>query len=108
MLRRRESFHPDLIHFGDLTLNLQSGEISVGETSFQLPKQEYRLMEQLMLNNTMFLSTKDLLVKAWGFNTEADINSVWLHVSYLRKRLSALNSKVEIVSKRNIGYKLEF
>ena len=108
MLRRREEFHPDLIQFGDLTLNMQSGEISVGEISFQLPKQEYRLMEQLMLNNTMFLSSEDLLVKAWGFNTETDINSVWLYISYLRKRLTAMNSKVEIVSKRNIGYKLEF
>lgn len=108
MLRRREEFHSDLIHFGDLTLNMQSGEISVGEISFQLPKQEYRLMEQLMLNHTMFMSTEDLLTKAWGFNTETDINSVWLYVSYLRKRLTAMNSKVEIVSKRNIGYRLEF
>ena len=108
MLRRREEFHPDLIRFGDLTLNMQSGEISVGEMSFQLPKQEYRLMEQLILNHTMFMSTEDLLVKAWGYNTETDISSVWLYISYLRKRLSAMNSKVEIVSKRNIGYKLEF
>ena len=108
MLRRREEFHPDLIRFGDLTLNMQSGEICVGDISFQLPRQEYRLMEQLVLNHTMYMSTEDLLVKAWGYNTETDINSVWLYVSYLRKRLSAMNSKVEIVSKRNIGYKLEF
>lgn len=108
MLRRREEFHPDLIRFGDLTLNMQSGEIGVEDCFVQLPKQEYRLMEQLMLHHTMFLSTEDLLVKAWGFNTETDINSVWLYISYLRKRISALNSKVEIVSKRNIGYKLEF
>lgn len=108
MLRRREEFHPDLLSFGDLTLNIQSGEISVSDMSFQLPRQEYRLMEQLMLNHTMYMSTEDLLVKAWGYNTETDINSVWLYISYLRKRLSAMNSKVEIVSKRNIGYKLEF
>ena len=108
MLRRREEFHPDLIQFGDLTLNMQSGEISVGDMSFQLPKQEYRLMEQLMLGHTMFMSTEDLLIKAWGFNTQTDANSVWLYISYLRKRLLAMNSKVEIVSKRNIGYKLEF
>lgn len=107
MLRRREDYHPDLVCFGDLTLDMRSGEISVGEMSFQLPKQEYRLMEQLMLNHTMYLSTEDLLVKAWGYNTETDINSVWLYISYLRKRLSAMNSKVEIISKRNIGYKLE-
>lgn len=108
MLRRREEFHPDLICFGDLTLNMQSGEMNVGEVSFQLPRQEYRLMEQLMLNHTMFMSTENLLVKAWGYNTETDINSVWLYISYLRKRLAAMNSKVEIVSKRNVGYKLEF
>ena len=107
MLRRREEYHPDLICFGDLTLNMRSGEISAGDMSFPLPKQEYRLMEQLMLNHTMYLSTEDLLVKAWGYNTETDINSVWLYISYLRKRLSAMNSKVEIISKRNIGYKLE-
>ncbi len=107
MLRRREEYHPDLIRFGDLTLNMQSGVLAAGEFSFALPKQEYRLMELLMLNHTMYLSTEDLLVKAWGYNTETDINSVWLYISYLRKRLSAMNSAVEIVSKRNVGYKLE-
>ena len=107
ILRRREEFHPDLIHFGDLTLNMQSGELSAGEMCFQLPKQEYRLMEQLMLNHSMYMSTEDLLVKAWGYNTETDTNSVWVYISYLRKRLAAMNSKVEIASKRNIGYKLE-
>ena len=90
-----------------MSLNMQSGDICVGEQSFQLPKQEYRLMEQLMLNHSMYLSSEDLLVKAWGYNTEADINSVWVYISYLRKRLAAMNSKVEIVSKRHIGYKLE-
>lgn len=107
MLRRREEFHPDLIRFGDLTLNMQSGTLSCKEAEFALPKQEYRLMEQLMVNHKIFLSTEDLLAKAWGYNTETDTNSVWLYISYLRKRLLAMNSTVEIVSKRNIGYRLE-
>ena len=107
MLRRREEFHPDVICFGDLTLHMQSGDLQAGDLTVSLPKQEYRLMEQLMRNHTMYLSTEDLLVKAWGYNTETDINSVWLYISYLRKRLSAINSRVEIISKRNIGYKLE-
>lgn len=108
MLRRREEYHPDLIRFGDLTLDLQSGAINVGEMSFQLPKQEYRVMEQLMLNHTLYLSSEQLLVKAWGYDAETDINIVWLYISYLRKRLSAMESRVEIVSKRNVGYKLEY
>ena len=107
MLRRREEFHPDLVIFGDLTLNVQSGTLSCKGTEFVLPKQEYRLMEQLMVNHSMYMSTEDLLIKAWGYNAETDINSVWLYVSYLRKRLSAMNSTVEIVSKRNVGYRLE-
>lgn len=107
MLRRREVFHPDLLSFGDLTLNIQSGSLSCGDIEFILPKQEYRLMEQLMANHKIFLSSEDLLVKAWGYNAKADINSVWLYISYLRKRLAAMNSGVEIVSKRNIGYRLE-
>ena len=108
MLRRREEYHPDLIRFGDLTLDLQSGAINVGEMSFQLPKQEYRVMEQLMLNHTLYLSSEQLLVKAWGYVAETDLNIVWLYISYLRKRLSAMESRVEIVSKRNVGYKLEY
>lgn len=107
MLRRREEFHPDLLSFGDLTLNMQSCILSCKDTELVLPKQEYRLLEQLMENHKIFLSSEDLLIKAWGYNAEADINSVWLYISYLRKRLAAIHSGVEIVSKRNIGYRLE-
>lgn len=107
MLRRRAEFHPDILSFGDLTLNMQSGTLRCHEAEFVLPKQEYRLMEQLMVNCNMFLSSEDLLDKAWGYDAETDINSVWLYISYLRKRLVAMDSVVEIVSKRNIGYRLE-
>ena len=107
MLRRREAFHPDLLTFGDLTLNIQSGTLSCGDIAFILPKQEYRLMEQLMENHNIFLSSEDLLIKAWGYDAQTDVGSVWLYISYLRKRLTAMNSLVEIVSKRNIGYRLE-
>ena len=107
MLRRREEFQPDMLTFGDLSLNTQSGTLSCRDTEFALPKQEYRLMEQLMVNRGIFLSSEDLLTRAWGSNAEVDINSVWLYISYLRKRLTAMKSSAEIVSKRNIGYRLE-
>lgn len=107
MLRRREEFHPDLLSLGDLTLNIQSGILSCGDTEFVLPRQEYRLMEQLMVNRNIFLSSEELLIKAWGYDAETDVGSVWLYISYLRKRLMTMNSRVEIVSKRNVGYRLE-
>ncbi|MGN0733197.1 MAG: response regulator transcription factor [Emergencia sp.] len=107
MLRRREDFHPDMLSFGDLVLNIQSSTLSCRGKEVVLPKQEYRLMEQLMENQNIFLSSEDLLIKAWGYDAETDINSVWLYISYLRRRITELKSSVGIVSKRNVGYRLE-
>ena len=107
MLRRGEEFHSNTLKYGDLTLNIENGSLESNGKTVVLPKQEFRLMEQLMLNNTTYMATEELLEKAWGYNSEADINSVWLYISYLRKRLDTIGSKVEIQTRRNFGYKLE-
>ena len=65
-----------------------------------------RLVEELYLS-LIHISSENLLVKVWGYDTDAELGTVWVYISYLRKRLSALNSKVEIRAKRNIGYTLE-
>lgn len=107
MLRRREAFVPDILTCGDISLNLQSYELSGNGRSFVLPKLEYRMMEVLMQNQKRYLSSEDLLVKVWGYDTEAEVGTVWVYISYLRKRLAALSGQVEIKVKRNIGYMLE-
>ena len=107
MLRRREEFTPNLIRCGDLQLNQQNAELRCGENSLVLPKLEYKLMELLMLNQGICLSTEDMLVKVWGYETESDIGVVWVYLSYLRKRLSALGSTVEIKARRGVGYHLQ-
>lgn len=60
-----------------------------------------------MPNQGIYLSTEDLLVKVWGYDTEAELGTVWVYISYLRKRLMALNANVVIAAKRNVGYRLE-
>lgn len=107
MLRRREELTPDILNCGNISLNIQSYELSGNGQSFILPKLEYKMMETLMLNQGIFLSTEDLLVKVWGYNSEAEIGVVWVYISYLRKRLSALKANVEIKARRNVGYTLE-
>ncbi|MDD6035101.1 MAG: response regulator transcription factor [Lachnospiraceae bacterium] len=107
MLRRREEFTPNLLKCGNITLNMQSAELSGNGQTFSLPKLEYKLLELLLLNRGIYLSTEDILTKVWGYNTDADIGIVWVYISYLRKRLLALNANVEIRAKRNIGYMLE-
>ncbi len=107
MLRRREQFTPDILTCADVSLNRSSFELSGGGQAFVLPKLEYRLMEVLMLNQGMYLSSEELLVKVWGYNTEAELGTVWVYISYLRKRLAALGTTVSIKAKRNIGYMLD-
>ena len=106
MLRRREEFTPDILTYGDISLNRNSCELTGSRQTFVLPKLEYRLMEALLLHQGMYLSSEDLLVKVWGYDTEAEVGVVWVYISYLRKRLAALSNQVTIQAKRNIGYTL--
>lgn len=107
MLRRRETFTPDVLSFGNISLNMQSCELSCSKESVALSKLEYQVMELLMLNHGIYLSTEDILTKVWGYDTEADIGVVWVYISYLRRRLAALHANIEIRAKRGIGYTLE-
>ena len=108
MLRRREEYQPDRREFGDLVLDSGSSELCCEDRKIVLPKVEYQMMEVLMLNHGIYLSSEDLLEKVWGYDTEADIGAVWVYISYLRKRIAAVGSKVKITAKRNIGYTLTF
>lgn len=107
MLRRKETYTPNIMTFGNVTLNSSNCELKVNNKSEILPKLEYQLMEFFMLNNSTYVSTEDLLTNIWGYNTDAEIGIVWVYISYLRKKLANLNADVEIKAKRNIGYKLE-
>ncbi|MBO4211268.1 MAG: response regulator transcription factor [Oscillospiraceae bacterium] len=107
MLRRRDEFTPDLLQMGKLRLDRQSYTLSVGENSLLLPKIEFQMMELFLLNRGIYLSTEDILVKVWGYDTDAEIGIVWVYISYLRKKLAALGADVAIKVKRNIGYTLE-
>lgn len=107
MLRRRENYTPEILQCGNLYLNMQNYELSANGKAYTLPNLEYKMMEILMLNQGQYISTEDLLIKVWGYETDADIGIVWVYISYLRKRISALGAKAEIKAKRNIGYTLE-
>ena len=107
MLRRREEYSPDVMNFGNVSLNTASYELSTHTGSLSLSKIEYQLMELLMLNKGMYLSTDDLLTKIWGYESDAEIGVVWVYISYLRKKLSALESDIEIHARRNVGYMLK-
>lgn len=76
-----------------------------GETRLQ--SKEFQILEFLMQNKNKLISTERLMEKIWGFDSEAEINVVWVYISNLRKKLASLDSNVEIKATRNAGYTLE-
>lgn len=107
MLRRREEFTPDIRSFGDITLNPRTSELRCGEQSASLSRLECRLMDVLILNRGIYLSSEELLEKVWGYDSDADVGSVWVYISYLRKQLSKVGSAVTVKARRGTGYILQ-
>ncbi len=107
LLRRRDVYTPSLMTFKDLELDILSYEIKTKEKSLKLTKIEYQLMELLLLNKDIYLSSETIFIKIWGYDSDADMGIVWVYISYLRKHLKDIGSNVVITAKRNIGYRLE-
>lgn len=94
------------LSFGDLTLSTSLLRLSSSTADVALTLRESELMEYLMRNSSMVVSKERLIEKLWGFNSEAEDNHVEVYISFLRKKLSHINSKVSIVTIRGVGYKL--
>ncbi|AGC68739.1 transcriptional regulatory protein DltR [Thermoclostridium stercorarium subsp. stercorarium DSM 8532] len=93
--------------FGNITLDRATFELSSPTGSFRLANKEFQMMEILMSNPQNLISTEKFLEKIWGLDSDAEINVVWVYISYLRKKLSALNANIQIRAARNAGYSLE-
>ena len=107
MLRRRENFTPDVVRVGNIALDQRRGLIACGDETQPLSALEYRLMELFALNPGICFSAGALLERIWGLDSDAEEGSVWVYISYLRKKLAKLGASVEIHSRRGVGYSLE-
>ena len=95
------------LQFGNLTLDRATFELKSPSGSFRLANKEFQMLETLMANPKTLISTERFMEKIWGYDAEAEINVVWVYISYLRKKLTALNANVQIKATRNAGYSLE-
>ena len=107
LTRRKADFTPNLLTSGNLSLNRESFELSVEDESIRLGNKEFQMMEMLMSNPGRLISTEQFMERIWGYETEAEINVVWVYISYLRKKLSSLKANLEIKAVRGVGYTLE-
>ena len=95
------------LSFGNITLDRATYELSSVTDSFRLANKEYQMMELLMTNPKQLVSTERFFEKIWGYDSDAELNVVWVYISYLRKKLNALNANIQIKATRNAGYSLE-
>ena len=107
MLRRRENYTPDVVRVGDIELDQSRNLLKRGKDMQPLSALEYRLMELFALNPGICFSAGALLERIWGLDSDAEEGSVWVYISYLRKKLVKLGASVEIQSRRGVGYSLE-
>ena len=108
MLTRRqpEQRASNALEYGDLRLETDTLQLSCGERSVRLSRKEYDMMEMLMLNQKLILTKEKLLLKVWGYESEAEDNNVEVYISFLRRKLEHLHSTVKITTIRMAGYSL--
>ncbi len=106
--RQPELRDTDLLTCGDLQLERSSFTLTCGGRSVRLSRKEYDMMELFMLNRRQVITKENLLVKVWGYESDAEDNNVEVYVSFLRKKLEHLRSNVKIKTIRMVGYCLEF
>lgn len=107
MLRRKDTFLPDLLTCSDVTLNRSTYQLSFGGEILPLSGKEFQLMEMLMQKPGMVIPTEEFISHIWGWDTDVDTSVVWVHISNLRKRLGALRAPLEVRFVRGAGYVLE-
>ena len=109
MLTRRqpEQRVSNVLEYGDLRLEPDTFELACGERSVRLSRKEFDMMELLLRSREMVLTKESLIVKLWGYESDAEDNNVEVYISFLRKKLEHLRSRVKIPTIRMVGYRLE-
>lgn len=105
--RRQGEVQFEELEFGDVELNLETCDLTSGEKSIHLGFKEFSIMKILMSNPHQATSKETLIAKVWGYESSAEDNNVEAYISFLRKKLGFVESKVQITTLRKVGYRLE-
>ena len=108
-LRKNNFSSTDIIELGDIILNIKSMELSNKNEDHKVKiiGKEFQLLELLLNNANRVMEKEQLFVKIWGYDTECDINTLEAYISFIRKKLKLVKSKINLRAIRNMGYVLE-
>ncbi len=107
LLRRQSEVVSEELSFGNMKLNLNTCTISCEQRSTRLSAKEFELLRILMTNKENIVSKENLLLKVWGYESDAEDNLVEVYISFLRKKLDFIKAGVRINVVRRVGYHLE-
>jgi DNA-binding response OmpR family regulator len=105
--RRKDHFVGDEFSAGNTTLDMNTHELRSDRNAVRLPAKEYQIMELLMRNSRQIIPKERFIEKIWGFDTNAEYNTIEVYVSFVRKKLTAIGSDLQIKAIRGAGYSLE-
>ncbi len=107
MLRRKDNYVPDLLSYQNVELNRSTYQLEYCGRSQGLSGKEYQIMEMLMQNPGILISTDKFITHIWGWDSSVDASVVWVHISNIRKKLDSIQAPLEIRFVRGGGYVLE-
>lgn len=107
MLRRQPLMQTEDPSYGDITLSPRDFTLSGPSGGTKLLQKEYQMMELLLRNPGQVIPTQRFLEKIWGYDSDVEVNVVWVNISSLRKKLQTIGSRVTLKASRGVGYMLE-
>ena len=98
----------DCLEYGDLVLDLKNAILKCNNNEIQISGKELELLEQLLINKNQISSREGLAERIWGYESDSEYNNVEVYITFIRRKLKLIDSKVTIKAIRGVGYKLEF
>ncbi|MDU5111379.1 MAG: response regulator transcription factor [Clostridium sp.] len=105
--RKGNVINDNYLSYGDIRLDLNTYDLEVKGESIRLTLKEFEIIKYFMERPKVVVSKDDLITKLWGFDAEIEYNNIEVYISFIRKKLQHLNSEVNIVTIRGVGYRME-
>lgn len=98
----------ECLQYGDLLLDIKNAKLKSHNNEIQISGKELEILEQLLINKNQILSRESLAQRIWGYESDTEYNNVEVYITFVRRKLKLIESKVYIKAVRGVGYKLEF
>ena len=107
-LKNKNGFKKDVVEFEDLSLSIKNSKLTCNDNTVELVKKEFLLLEFFISNPNQKISKEQLYEKIWGIDNEIESNNLEVYLTFIRRKLKAIQSSVVIKSVRGLGYRMEY